>query len=91
MNANLRSIGFDPDTIDVERSIDDLMRHDLWGRNRLTDADAFPNSHLESLMFLTHLTANHGWRDGGVTENSQIHHRAETVVPTMGMGVTRKS
>jgi hypothetical protein len=66
MTANLRSIGLDPDTIDVERSIDDLMRHDLWGRNRLSDASAFPNSHLESLLFLTHLTANHGWRDGGV-------------------------
>jgi hypothetical protein len=83
MNANLRSIGFDPDTIDVERSIDDLMRHDIWGRDRVTDLNAYPVSHLESLLFLTQATANHGWRDsgtiGGATppqyEDSRVTHR----------------
>lgn len=67
MVENLRSIGFDPDTIDVERSIDDLLHYDLWGRNRKTNSDAYPASMLESLLFLTQLTANHGWKDGGNT------------------------
>lgn len=31
----LRNIGFDPDKIDVEKSIYDLIRHDIWGRDRL--------------------------------------------------------
>ncbi|MBI5897035.1 MAG: hypothetical protein HZB24_13870, partial [Desulfobacterales bacterium] len=57
MNANLRGIGFDPDAIDVERSIYDLMRYDIWGRDRMTNENAFPNSHLESLLFLTQVTA----------------------------------
>ncbi|MBI5550259.1 MAG: hypothetical protein HY911_02040 [Desulfobacterales bacterium] len=67
MNANLRNIGFNPDTIDVERSIYDLMRYDLWGRDRMTNENAFPASHLESLLFLTQVTANFGWQDGGTT------------------------
>ncbi len=65
MAANLRSIGFNPDTIDVERSIDDLLNHDIWGRDRRTDAQAWPTSILESLLFLTQLTASHGWKDSG--------------------------
>lgn len=68
MNENLRSIGFNPDTIDVESSIDDLIRHDIWGRDRVTDPDAYPISHLESLLFLTQATANTGWKDGGSTQ-----------------------
>ncbi len=67
MIDNLKAIGFDPDTIDVERSIYDLLRYDLWGRDRVTDSDAWPSSLLESLLFLTQVTSNHGWRDGGDT------------------------
>lgn len=67
MAENLRGIGFDPDTIDVERSIYDLLRYDIWGRDRVTDPDAWPSTFLESLLFLTQVTSNHGWRDGGDT------------------------
>ncbi len=64
---NLRAIGFDPDTIDVEGSLDDLARLDIWGRDRVTDSQAWPTSFLESLLFLTQATSHHGWQDGGDT------------------------
>lgn len=67
MLKNLRSIGFDPDTIDIERSINDLLQYDIWGRDRVTDASAWPTSFLESLLFLTHVSSHHGWKDGGAT------------------------
>ncbi len=64
---NLRGIGFDPDSIDVEGSFDDLNRYDIWGRDRVTDPEAWPTPFLESLLFLTQATSNHGWQDGGDT------------------------
>ncbi|MDA8141825.1 MAG: hypothetical protein M0036_24530 [Desulfobacteraceae bacterium] len=67
MNANLRSIGFNPDTIEVDRSLDDMIRYDVWGRDRLTDPAAWPGSFLESLLFLTEITSNFGWKDGGAS------------------------
>lgn len=67
MLSNLKDIGFDPDTIDVERSIDDLLRYDIWGRDRATDPEAWPTPYLESLLFLTFATSHHGWKDGGDT------------------------
>lgn len=63
----LRGIGFDPDEIDLERSFYDLMRYDVWGRDRLTDPAAWPAPFFESLFFLTHATSHHGWRDGNDT------------------------
>jgi hypothetical protein len=67
MLSNLKRIGFDPDNIDIERSIHDLLRHDLWGRDRLSDPEAWPTSYLESLLYLTFITSHHGWEDGGDT------------------------
>jgi hypothetical protein len=67
MLTNLRNIGFDPDDIDIERSIHDLLRYDVWGRDRVSDSEAWPSPYLESLLFLTHATSHHGWRDGGDT------------------------
>lgn len=65
--SNLRNIGFDPDNIDIEGSIYDLLRYDIWGRDRVSNPEAWPTSHLESLLFLTLATSNHGWQDGGNT------------------------
>ena len=75
MTTNLRSIGFNPNTESdpvtgmgyLERSIYDLLRYDSYGRDRETDAEAWPASFFESLMFLTHAGSHHGWRDGGDT------------------------
>lgn len=77
--ANLRGIGFDPDLIDVERSIYDLLRYDVWGRDRLNDTEAWATPYLESLLFLTHATSHHGWRDGGTTTeiNASSDSRSE--------------
>jgi hypothetical protein len=67
MLSNLRSIGFDPDNIDIERSIHDLLRYDVWGRDRVSDPEAWPTPYFESLLFLTLATSHHGWQDGGDT------------------------
>jgi hypothetical protein len=67
MLSNLRSIGFDPDNIDIDRSIYDLLRYDSYGRDRISDPEAWPTSYLESLLFLTIVTSHHGWLDGGDT------------------------
>jgi hypothetical protein len=67
MLSNLRSIGFDPDKIDIERSIYDLLRYDVWGRDRISDPEAWPTPYFESLLFLTLATSHHGWQDGGDT------------------------
>lgn len=64
---NLKALGFDPDTADMEKSLYNLMRYDVMGRDR-TDptSGAYPTSHLESLVFITHLTSNLGWQDRDV-------------------------
>jgi hypothetical protein len=67
MLSNLRSIGFDPDNIDIERSIYDLLRYDTFGRDRISDPEAWASPYLESLLFLTFATSHHGWLDGGQT------------------------
>jgi hypothetical protein len=67
MLSNLRNIGFDPDNIDIERSIYDLLRYDVWGRDRVSDPEAWPTPYFESLLFLTLATSHHGWQDGGDT------------------------
>lgn len=67
MLAYLKSIGFDPNAIDVEGSIDDVLRYDIYGRDRLTSDEAWPASLLESLLFLTEITSSYGWQDGGAT------------------------
>jgi hypothetical protein len=72
MLANLRNIGFDPDDIDIERSIHDLLRYDVWGRDRVSDSEAWPTPYLESLLFLTHATSHHGWQDGGDTSEVTV-------------------
>ncbi len=65
---NLRGMGFDPDTIDVDRSIYDMLRYDVWGRDRLNDNNAWPASFFESLIFLTHATSHHGWKKADTNE-----------------------
>lgn len=68
MAKYLRGLDLDPENMRVEESIEDLIRYDIWGRDRVADPDAWPTSHLESLLFLTHITTHHGWKDGGNTQ-----------------------
>ncbi|GAB6097795.1 hypothetical protein JCM14469_40490 [Desulfatiferula olefinivorans] len=64
MVDNLRALGYDPATADMETTLTNLMRYDMLGRDRMDpDSGAFSASHLESLLFLTHVTANVGWQD----------------------------
>ncbi|MCP4133477.1 MAG: hypothetical protein GY754_21085 [bacterium] len=88
----LKAIGFNPDTAHIEESIYDLMKVDQWGRDRTAAAssyaeswptptsEAWPSSYLETIVFLTHVSANQGWYDGGDTNevstdsNPNYHH-----------------
>ncbi|MBU1171960.1 MAG: hypothetical protein KKD44_20590 [Proteobacteria bacterium] len=64
MVENLKNLEFDPETANIEKSINNLMQYDSYGRDR-TDptSGAHPTSHLENLVFLTHVTSNLGWQD----------------------------
>lgn len=67
LSEYLRNLEYDPDTANIEQSIYNLLRYDLRGRDRLNDDDAHGISHLENLIFLTHVTSNAGWWDGNIT------------------------
>lgn len=64
----LRNLKFDPDELDMERSIHDLLKYDLYGNDRTDpDSGAHGISFLENLLFLVGITSNVGWEDGGET------------------------
>jgi hypothetical protein len=67
---NLKSIGFNPDTLSIERSLMDLIAHDQWGRKRTKDGWA--GSFLESAVFLCAASANTGWLDGGEIPGKEV-------------------
>ena len=72
---NLRSLGYDPEAMDMEASLVNMMRYDCVGRDR-TDpgSGAYPASHLESLLFVTHVTSNTGWADrGDVSDDEAVN------------------
>nr|HPR50038.1 hypothetical protein [Spirochaetota bacterium] len=60
--------GIDWENSKIDESLYDLLRYDLWGRDRLTDSDAYPASFLESFLFLGAVTSNFGYREAGQTE-----------------------
>ena len=60
--------GIDWENNKIDESLYDLLRYDLWGRDRLTDSDAYPASFLESFLFLGAVTSNFGYEEGGNTE-----------------------
>ncbi|MFA6012538.1 MAG: hypothetical protein WC799_21280 [Desulfobacteraceae bacterium] len=61
---NLNSLGYDPDAVDMEKSLMNMMKYDCIGRDRTNPSSgAYPASHLESLLFVTHVTSNMGWAD----------------------------
>lgn len=64
----MEQVGYDPNTLSIEDSLNMIMRYDLLGRDRIDpDSGAFPASMLESLLFLTCATAHFGFDDGGDT------------------------
>jgi hypothetical protein len=46
----------------VEESLYDLLRYDVFGRDRVNDASAYPASFLESFLFLGGVTSNLGYK-----------------------------
>ncbi|MCP4633532.1 MAG: hypothetical protein GY855_11445, partial [candidate division Zixibacteria bacterium] len=50
MMANLNTIKWDPDTANLEKSVYHMLRHDIFGRDRVTDPDANHISHFEHLL-----------------------------------------
>lgn len=77
----LKQIGFDPDAKSLEESLDVILRHDLLGRDRKENPDAFPASMAESLLFLTAACSNFGFADGGKTGET-----TRLVIPTTHHG-----
>ncbi len=54
-------------TAQISESLYDMLRFDSFGRDRLTDPEAYPASFLESFLFLGAVTTNFGWKHGGST------------------------
>jgi hypothetical protein len=70
---NLKATGFDPETADIETSVQNLMKYDALGRDRtVAGSGAYPVSHLESLLFLTHVTSNLGWTDRNAVSSDEV-------------------
>ncbi len=73
MVDNLKTLQYDPDLQHIEQSINDLMKHDVWGRDRtVTDSGAWPASFLESLLFVTHVSTNLGWKDRDEISSDEV-------------------
>ncbi len=71
MAENLNAVGYDPDTLNMETTLMNMMKYDCLGRDRTDPASgAYPSSHLESLIFVTHVTGGMGWNDrNGVSDD----------------------
>ena len=73
MTNNLKALQFDPETQNIEKSLMDLMKHDVWGIDRTdTSSGASPTSYLESLLFITQVSSNLGWTDRGEASADEI-------------------
>ena len=64
---NLRAMQWDIPNARIEESIQDLLTHDIWGRDRTTDPSAIHTSFLEHLIFFAALGSHIGYNDGGET------------------------
>ncbi len=64
---NLKKIKWDPNKTDIEKSINDFVSYDIFGRDRKTDPDAYHTSLLEHLLFFALVAGNFGFTDGGNT------------------------
>ncbi|VFQ45110.1 hypothetical protein [Desulfoluna butyratoxydans] len=67
LSQNLHAMQWDIPGARIEESLYDMLRYDIWGRDRLTDPEAFHTSFLENLMFFAALGAHTGYDDGGKT------------------------
>ncbi len=69
----LKSIGFDPETANLEERLYDMCLVDTWGRPRTETGtndlatEPFSISFIEHLLYLTIMGINAGWLDGGMT------------------------
>jgi len=54
--------GIDWDNAKIEESLYDLLRYDLFGRDRVTNPSAYPASFIESFLFLGGVTSNLGYK-----------------------------
>ncbi|MBU0993902.1 MAG: hypothetical protein KJ737_15515 [Proteobacteria bacterium] len=71
--TNLDALGYDLDAVDLEQTLFDMMRYDSLGRDRTDPSSgAYPVSHLESLLFVTHMTGNMGWDDRNALSTDEI-------------------
>lgn len=67
MSKALGKLNIDWDNAKIEESLYDLIRYDLYGRDRQTDSDAWGASFIETLLFLGLTGTSGGWEDGGST------------------------
>ncbi|BCS95285.1 hypothetical protein DSLASN_09170 [Desulfoluna limicola] len=67
LGRNFDRMAWDMEGARIEESIYDLLRYDLWGRDRVSDPEAFHTSFLENLMFFASLGSHIGYLDGGET------------------------
>ncbi len=65
---SLMSLGIDWNDTKIEESLYNMIRYDLYGRDRVTDPDSYPASHLESLLFITGITGNFGFEHQADTD-----------------------
>lgn len=73
LTKNLNALGYDPDAVDMESSLMAMMRYDCLGRDRTDPSSgAYPASHLESLLFVTHVTSNMGWADRNDISDDEV-------------------
>ncbi|MCP4727770.1 MAG: hypothetical protein GY863_22210, partial [bacterium] len=71
----LKKMGWNPDDVSLEQSFYNLMRHDIFGRDRVNDPEAYHISYLEHLLFFCSVASNVGYQDGGLTgEIKNITH-----------------
>lgn len=66
----LAKLGIDWDNADIEESLYDLIRYDLYGQDRRTNSSAWPVSFLETFLFLGMSGDNVGWNDGETTSEA---------------------
>jgi hypothetical protein len=64
---NLRRINWNPEDAHLEQDLYNALRMDIYGRDRVTDPDAYSISYLEHLFFTVTSGQNTGWNDGGST------------------------
>lgn len=73
LTKNLNALGYDPDAVNMESSLMAMMRYDCLGRDRTDPSSgAYPASHLESLLFVTHVTSNMGWVDRNDISDDEV-------------------